>query len=634
MLTEGGAYAFKKMQTGATATGDGNSMTPLTVNGGSYALLTAQVVGISGDTITWEGTIDEEHWEALPALNVSTRAISTTATADGIYRLVVTSLVAVKARVSTYSAGTIWVYGLLTASGEPGFLAEESVVTDHALLDNLAYASSGHTGFEASGTAAAAISTHVGLSDPHTQYALESALGTMAAATETDYLLASGTRTGASSQAQTFTNGLVVGGDRIKTDRWLNSDTNTVLGMNALGAGNLAHSSGTQGWYNVAIGDTALRALTTGERNMAVGSRSLYSCTTGMNNVAIGFEALFSNSTGTNNLAIGTQTLGTSTIGAFNVAIGVPAMYVSTEASQCVAIGGNTLHALTTGSYHVAIGAGALQSVVTAYNNTAIGWRAGYGATGGSNVFIGYTAGYVETNSNRLHIANDETKSLLLGKFDTNCLAIGFTDLSTPTAAIDCAPSTTTRASFRARAGTAPTTPNDGDLWNDGNAYVVMVNGTNAVNTDGGLSVWMQSSTTARNVGRLLWQYTTKTDATRVSEGSLTAYYQSTERKAVRWSADSGGPTLGFYNGAPVAKAAAYTQTYSTADRTLSTYTADDESGAYTGIDNAQVGTVYAQLTDLNALRTAYENLRAFVEDLAQHHNSLLDDMQALNLVG
>lgn len=135
MLTEGGAYAFKRMQVGATATGDGNSMTPLTVNGGSYALLTAQVVGISGDTITWEGTIDEENWVALPALNVATRAISTAATADGIYRLVVTSLVAVRARISTYGSGTIYVYGLLTAAGEPGFLAE--AISDHGELDGL-----------------------------------------------------------------------------------------------------------------------------------------------------------------------------------------------------------------------------------------------------------------------------------------------------------------------------------------------------------------------------------------------------------------------------------------------------------------------------------------------------------------
>jgi hypothetical protein len=46
------------------------------------------------------------------------------------------------------------------------------------------------------------------------------------------------------------------------------------------------------------------------------------------------------------------------------------------------------------------------------------------------------------------------------------------------------------------------------------------------------------------------------------------------------------------------------------------TYTADDESAAYTGIDNAQTGTPYASLTDLNALRAAYETLRAMCESL------------------
>jgi hypothetical protein len=114
------------------------------------------------------------------------------------------------------------------------------------------------------------------------------------------------------------------------------------------------------------------------------------------------------------------------------------------------------------------------------------------------------------------------------------------------TAHLELAGSTTARASLRIRSGTAPTAPNDGDMWNDGNAYTVMVNGTNAVNTDGGLSVWMQSSLQARNVGRLLWQYTDKTDATRVTKGALTAYYQSTERKAIHWSADASGPLLSF----------------------------------------------------------------------------------------
>jgi hypothetical protein len=53
-----------------------------------------------------------------------------------------------------------------------------------------------------------------------------------------------------------------------------------------------------------------------------------------------------------------------------------------------------------------------------------------------------------------------------------------------------------------------------------------------------------------------------------------------------------------------------------TAQQTGPTYTADDESAAYTGIDNAQTGTPYASLTDLNALRAAYENLRAAFDAL------------------
>lgn len=88
------------------------------------------------------------------------------------------------------------------------------------------------------------------------------------------------------------------------------------------------------------------------------------------------------------------------------------------------------------------------------------------------------------------------------------------------------------------------------------------------------------------------------------------------------------GSNIGFYGVAPVARPAAYTQTYSTADRTLNAYTSDPESSAYTGIDNLQAGTPYAQVTDLNALRVAYENLRAFVEDAVALLNSMLDDLQ------
>jgi len=92
------------------------------------------------------------------------------------------------------------------------------------------------------------------------------------------------------------------------------------------------------------------------------------------------------------------------------------------------------------------------------------------------------------------------------------------------------------------------------------------------------------------------------------------------------------GSTVGFFGVTPASRASALTQTYSTADRTLSAYTADDESAAYTGIDNAQAGTVYAAVADLNALRAAYETLRALTEDLAAFVNSVVDDLQTYGL--
>jgi hypothetical protein len=88
------------------------------------------------------------------------------------------------------------------------------------------------------------------------------------------------------------------------------------------------------------------------------------------------------------------------------------------------------------------------------------------------------------------------------------------------------------------------------------------------------------------------------------------------------------GDKLGFYSVTPVARPSAYTQTYATADKTLGAYTANAQSSAYTGAADGE-----AKLADLNALRVAYENLRGFTEDLAQQHNSVIDDFQAVGLL-
>ena len=61
---------------------------------------------------------------------------------------------------------------------------------------------------------------------------------------------------------------------------------------------------------------------------------------------------------------------------------------------------------------------------------------------------------------------------------------------------------------------------------------------------------------------------------------------------------------LGFWNATPIVQPV------------TNAYISDGEGSAYTGIDNAQVGTVYAQLADLNTLRVAYETLRSSYDDL------------------
>lgn len=85
----------------------------------------------------------------------------------------------------------------------------------------------------------------------------------------------------------------------------------------------------------------------------------------------------------------------------------------------------------------------------------------------------------------------------------------------------------------------------------------------------------------------------------------------------------AGTLTLGTPAGGP------FIQTYATADTTLAAWTPDTESVAYTGIATGVGGTPYAQLTDVNALRVAYENLRVAHAELAQFVNALVDVLQA-----
>lgn len=114
-LVPGGKYSTILMQNAAVAAGNGNLAPCTSAALGAMTTLTMQITGISGDTITFEATIDGTNFVALQATNLNTGSAATTATANGLYRIVCAGLTSVRARISTFSAGTITVRGTLAA---------------------------------------------------------------------------------------------------------------------------------------------------------------------------------------------------------------------------------------------------------------------------------------------------------------------------------------------------------------------------------------------------------------------------------------------------------------------------------------------------------------------------------------
>lgn len=108
MSVRGGTVS-QVMQTAAVATGAG---TPIDVTG--LATLCAQVTGITTATITWEATMNGSTWTGLLAAPITTGTGALTATADGIYRMDVRGLQAVRARMSAWTSGAVTVVGIAT----------------------------------------------------------------------------------------------------------------------------------------------------------------------------------------------------------------------------------------------------------------------------------------------------------------------------------------------------------------------------------------------------------------------------------------------------------------------------------------------------------------------------------------
>jgi hypothetical protein len=97
-----------------------------------------------------------------------------------------------------------------------------------------------------------------------------------------------------------------------------------------------------------------------------------------------------------------------------------------------------------------------------------------YAPTGQSSWIIGVETQYFLGYSGRNILVFSRDRNHTTGGIDNNY--IGFGHLS-PTANVDIASSSTARASLRIRSGTAPTTPNDGDIWFDGTDIKMRIGG-------------------------------------------------------------------------------------------------------------------------------------------------------------
>lgn len=228
------------------------------------------------------------------------------------------------------------------------------------------------------------------------------------------------------------------------------SSYNTVVGA-AAGTGI------TLGYYATIIGANAGTSMTTAGKNTAIGPFSLSQATTGSNNVCVGSNAgQFSTTAVANNTYVGT-----------NAGVGSSGV---TSSSNNVAMGNNAAAALTTGNgFNTFLGAAAGSTVTTGAYNIIIGTGSAGGALAPSAI----------TASNEMNIGG-----FLFGNTSTKVVGIGLTDATSITAHLHLPASTTTRASLRINSGTAPSAPNDGDVWYDATNFLLRSTTSQTIATD------------------------------------------------------------------------------------------------------------------------------------------------------
>jgi hypothetical protein len=156
-------------------------------------------------------------------------------------------------------------------------------------------------------------------------------------------------------------------------------------------------------------------------------------------------------------------------------------------------------------------------------------------------------------------------------------------------------------------------------------AYPYYANNTTNVFTVTGAAGLYISNSTALGNAALTNQYGIYIENLTAGANNYSIY---TNTGDIRLMSTPATDKLGFWGATPIVRPSAYTQTYSTADKTHANFTSAD-IGAFTG-----GSTGFLDAAERDNVRTQFNALRADVADVKQLVNSLIDDLQNLGLLG
>jgi hypothetical protein len=147
----------------------------------------------------------------------------------------------------------------------------------------------------------------------------------------------------------------------------------------------------------------------------------------------------------------------------------------------------------------------------------------------------------------------------------------------------------------------------------------------------------LSSTSTNRQRGEIRVANVDNTDASRKYRLTLSAF-DTAAREGLRIEGSGTAALLSFFGITAVARASAYTQTYSTADKTHANPTAvavTDNTGGTANTTLQNIGAAYSQAEVANNfadLAAQHNALVADLADLKQLCNSMIDDLQAYGL--